>query len=648
MEAAVACQSEQTAFDENLAALKAFAPHLYARLTAIRSPNTELGFGEDGGLDLLFRGQGLYGRDAVAFTQDQIREFFAAPTREWIHEPDPESLEGETGNFCRRLVEGLRAAEIAYDPVQRSKESHFLVVFGVGLGLHLEALLEETRPQTVILIEPNLEFLHQSLHVAPWRRFLDQCAAEGIVCTLLVERDPLKIATQARRLMQTNNPALLDGVYFYTHYPSSILSRAKEIIRHDLFLAISGLGFFEDELTMARNATANLARGDVAILSDFLPARDEPVFVVGSGPSIDRELETLAACRDKAVLVSIGTGLRGLLERGIRPDFHVELENRDVNRDIMRATAADFDLSGITLVGSLTVHPGMVDLFDDAILFFRERVSSTMLFGAPYQMLQPAGPTVANTGLISAIRLGFREIYLFGVDMGTKEPGRFHARGSVYGAGLREDISTPNRSFAGNFGGEVTGLSVLNWSRHVLENVVRFYRGMVRVYNCSDGARIEGAIPKVSRAIELPEAAVDKARLRQEVAAGLTRCNLRIARKLWDEQDQITATARTWARIQAVLQEAAAASEPDLGWVHRIYRIVKDEQDRNAFMAAFVFGTVTISLGCMCWYDRRIVDPEERRAFRGIAVSEFQVLVANMKRMLDELLGETAAQLPAE
>jgi len=399
-------------------------------------------------------------------------------------------------------------------------------------------------------------------------------------------------------------------------------------------------------MIMARNAMANLARGDVAILSDFLPAREEPAFVIGSGPSVDKELECLAQLSDKAVLISIGTGLRGLLERGIRPDFHVELENGEGNRDIMRATAADFDLGGITLVGSLTVHSGMVELFDDAILFLRERVSSTMLLGAPYQLLQPAGPTVANTGLISAIRLGFREIYLFGVDMGTKDAGCFHAKGSVYGAGLRKDVSKPNRSFAGNFGGEVSGLSVLNWSRHVLENVVRFYRGMVRVYNCSDGARIEGALPKVSRAIALPDTAVAKTQLKQEIAAGLTRCNLTIASKLWDEQGQISATARTWARIEEVLEQAAAAPDPDLAWVHRLYRIVSDEQERNPFMASFVFGTVTVSLGCTCWYDRRIVDPEQRRAFRRVAIDEFRTLVANMKRMLIELLAEIAARLP--
>ncbi len=649
MEAEQTCEldAEQTAFDENLAAFKVFAPHVYVRLAAIDAPNTFLGLAADGGPDLLFRGHGLYGCDAVGYAEAQVRDFFAAPTREFVNEPDPASLEGEAGNYCARLTARLGEAEISYDRARGPAESHFLVVFGIGLGLHLEALIEKIKPRTVILIEPNLEFLHQSLHVTPWRKILDICAVENVVCSLIVDRDPLRIASKARHLMRSNNPGLLDGINFFTHYPSSILSRAREIVRHDLFLAISGLGFFEDELVMSRNAVTNLAHGDVTILSDFLPARDEPVFVIGSGPSIDKEFDSIAERAERAVLISIGTGLRGLLERGIRPDFHVELENGRVNVEIMRATAAEYDLGGITLIASLTVQSSMVVLFDHVILFFREKISSTMLFGGPYQILQPAGPTVANTGLVSAIRLGFREIYLFGVDMGTKDAGCFHAKGSVYGAGIRPDISKPSRRFPGNLGGEVTGLSILNWSRHVLQNVVRLYRGKVRIYNCSDGARIEGAVPKASRAIDLPSTAIDRDRLNAEIAGGLTRCNDVVARKLWDAQGQVAATARTWGQIEDVLTRAVQAPDPDMSWVHELYQMVKLEEERNPFMASFVFGTVTVSIGCACWYDTRIAQPEERQVFRRLAIKEFQTLIANMKGMLDELLSEIEATLPA-
>ena len=109
----------------------------------------------------------------------------------------------------------------------------------------------------------------------------------------------------------------------------------------------------------------------------------------------------------------------------------------------------------------------------------------------------------------------------------------------------------------------------------------------------------------------------------------------------------MAATARTWGQIEDVLTRAAQAPDPDMSWVHELYQIVKLEEERNPFMASFVFGTVTVSIGCTCWYDTRIAQPEERQVFRHLAIKEFQTLIANMKGMLDELLSEIEATLPA-
>jgi hypothetical protein len=649
MDTAQLCETQaaDSPFDDNLAAVKEIAPHLHARLAAIREPNTALAQTADGGFDLAFRGQGLYGQDPVRHAEEQVRAFCAAPVRHWINEPNPEALEGSTGTYAARLVTCLNDAAIAYDPRHGPQHGHFLIIFGIGLGLHIESLIDWAKPGVVIMIDPNLEFLYQSLHVAPWRRIVERCAAKDISCSLIVDRDPARMNGMVRQIIRGNNPALLDGIYLFTHYPSAILERTKELVRKELFLNLSGLGFFEDELIMSRNGIANLVRDQVAILSEYLPDRNEPVFLIGSGPSVDREFDVIASHAGQAVLFSIGTGLRGLLERGIRPDFHVELENGEVNLEIICATAAEYDFGGITLIASLTVQPGMVDLFDRAILFFREKVSPTQVFGAPYKVLQPAGPTVANAGLIAAVRLGFRDIYLFGVDMGTKMPGKYHAEGSVYGAGIRAEIAMPSNSVPGNFGGEVTGVPIFDWSRHVLANVAHYYRRDLRVYNCSDGAYIDGTIPKVSRVTCLPDALVARDRLQAEVTAGLARCDLGLLRRLWDMRDWRADIGQTWAELEALLAEAALAEEPDMSWVHHLHRLITREEAQNRFLAAFIKGTFTVSTGCACWYDARIVDPQRRPDYRRFAIEEFREMVGSMRNVLWELLDQIEERISA-
>jgi hypothetical protein len=628
----------------NLAAFKRWAPHLYGRLAAVAAPNSELTVGPDGRIDMAFRGQGFYDGDAVAATNAQLDRYFAKPLRHVINEPEPERLEGACGDFCATVTRRLAEQAIAYDGANTPPESHVLVVFGIGLGLHVGPLIERTGARVAVLIEPNLEFLYHSLHITDWHAIYESAAEEGRQVVVIVEQDSSTIASRGRQTLRANNPALLDGIYLYTHYPSAVLEQAKERVQHELFLTLSGLGFFEDELIMTRNAVANLSRGSVDILCDYHARRDDPLFIVGSGPSVERDLDFIADHAEQAVVISIGSGLRVLLHKGIRPDFHVELENGEGNVEIMAATAKDYDLGGITLLASLTVHPKMVEKFDRAILFFRERVSSTTLFHGGLKMLQPAGPTVANSALVAGIRLGFREMHLFGLDMGSKVEGRFHAEGSVYGAGLRTEVAKPNRRFAGNFGGEVTGETIFNWSRKVLEGVLQVHRG-VRAYNCSDGVRIAGAIPKVARAVELGRTPLDRAVLQAGIAKFLRRYSLDHLRRTWSDQDSRAEAEETFCSIEGILDRAAGDPEPGIAWIHDIFEVVRPDNKAKAVITAYLSGTLSICIGCANWYDRRIADLGDRRRCRRIAIEEFRALVGALRDELSALFDEVDLRL---
>ncbi len=633
-------------FQSNLAVFKRWAPHLYGRLSAVTSPNSTLVVSPEGEVDMAFRGQGFYEGDAVAAANNQLQRYFAEPLRHSINEPDPQRLEGAAGDFCLAVTRRLAEQSIVYDPANCPPESHVLVVFGIGLGLHIAPLIERTGARLALLIEPNLEFLYHSLFVADWQDVFGRAAEDGRQIVVLVEQDSTAIAARARQTLRAGNPALLDGVYLYTHYPSAILEQAKQRLQQELVLTLSGLGFFEDELIMTTNAAANLSRGSAQILAEYHPPRVEPLLIVGSGPSVERDLDFIATSAQRAVVVSIGTGLRVLLQRGIRPDFHVELENGEGNLEIIAATAEEFDLDGITLIASLTVQPKLVESFERAILFFRERVSSTVLFGGGLKILQPAGPTVANAALVAAIRLGFREVYLFGVDMGSKVEGRFHADGSVYGAGLRAEVATPNQRLAGNFGGEVTGETIFNWSRHVLENVLRMHRGL-RAYNCSDGARIAGAVPKVARAVELPGPPLDRAALLAGVTGSLHRYSAERLRDVWRSQDCRTQAQEVFDSVEQVLARVEADPGAGIDWIHEIFEIVRPDNQATLAATAYLSGSWMIAIGCASWYDRRIADPDQRRKYRRIAVEAFGAMVTDMRRRLDALFDDVEQRVSA-
>ncbi|MDJ0982748.1 MAG: DUF115 domain-containing protein [Kiloniellales bacterium] len=642
----VAADGPEPRLAVNLAALRDWAPGLQAQLAGMSQVHSELLAEPDGELDIAFLGQRFYRADARAHAEAQVARFFEAPTRNLLNEPDPESLKGGIGDFCRRVTTRMSEAGIAYEKTLRREESHFLVVLGVGLGLHLPELMARSQCRCLILIEPTLENLYHSLRVLDWAELLAEADKRDVEIVFITDRDPSDIAQKTLSAIRGNNPVLTDGLYLFEHYPSAILQQAAAQLKRELYSTIRGLGFFEDEEVMARNSVANLDRPKLRLIDQPQPSLETPLFIVGSGPSLEQELDFIEGAAERVAVMSIGTTLRILLERGIRPDFHIELENTPNCARSVEATAAEFDTAGITFVGALSVDRRMSDCFEDPVFFLREENTGTVLLGQPVTTLSPSGPTVANAGLSAAIRLGFREIYLFGVDMGTREHGRYHADGSVFSTGLLPENRRAHQRFAGNFGGEAWGEAVLNWSRLYLEAVLRMFSG-VTVYNCSDGVRIEGAIPKVSRVIELPREVLDRPRLLAALKAGLAGFDRA-------ELASICNAGFAKARDEAVLERlidcltaAEAGDLAELEWAHEIFRLLRAETAERSLIASFVKGSVIMILGCALWYDRRLSDRTQFAAFRRIALQEAIAALKDFRGRIERIFEDAEKVLKA-
>ena len=623
--------SEQ--FRANLEAFKEHAPLVHKRLIGIAAPHSSLLVEPDGAVDMALLGKRFYDRDACGYAQEQLEAYFESPHRFVLAEPDPDRLEGSSSGFCIRLKEGFEERGIEVNRECCPDDAHFLVVFGVGLGLHLETLIERTEARAVCLIEPNLECLYHSLHLVDWRGLFERFEDQERDLTLVTERSPKRISRKLQTALRRNLVTFVDGIYIYTHYRSAILQQALDHFRGDLGVALAGLGFFEDEIIMTTNATGNLAGRTVDFLCSAHPPKDEPVFIVGSGPSVQQDLDFIVANRDRAMIFSIGTGMRVLLARGVKPDFHFEIENAEFNVDLMGATVADFDMSGVTLIGSVTIQPGMVSHFDKAYLFFREELSASKIFAGELKILQPAGPTVANAALAGGLRMGFREFYLFGVDMGTRTEGKFHADESVYALGLFKDFSEEDNRFPANFGGEAIGERLLNWSRSTLEAAITAHPN-ITVYNCSDGARIGGAIPKVSRAIEMTNPAVDRDHVKREIAKYIQSVTPERSAGSWCYRTRQGELTEFTSQVEEILLAVADDPDPKDEWMRAVAYTTTEARTSNPVIASYFSGALQILAGVSRWYDRRIDDEGVRAKFRHHAAS---LMLETLRRLNTEL-----------
>ncbi|MBX9634643.1 MAG: DUF115 domain-containing protein, partial [Magnetospirillum sp.] len=390
---------------------------------------------------------------------------------------------------------------------------------------HLPALLDGIDVPYVVICEPIDEFVLASLHAIDWQEMVERCDSRGTAVHLVCAPNPAGLICGIGILFADIGGALVDGSYFYQHYPSWTLDETKRRFINELPKQMIGRGYFEDERKMIWNTATNLHRHEFHLIEGkFRPRGNIPVFLIGAGPSFDQDAEFVEKWREHVILFSSGSALQPLLKRGIIPDYHTELENSPILyeklKHIMAMNADRFPegkFTGIRLVASTTINPRLTEFFDDIYFYFRDSVTSTTSFGRDYECIYGVAPTVANTSLAIAAILGFGDTYMFGFDCGWRDGANHHAKDTIWYTSdtFKTQKMSGDYTIPGNFGGEFQSDMVFDWCRNLLEEVISQYR--VKAYNCSDGVMLTGATPKVAEAIELPGPPIDRAAVLEKI-----------------------------------------------------------------------------------------------------------------------------------
>tara|TARA_Y100000780_G_C13621099_1_gene392563 strand:- start:201 stop:1130 length:930 start_codon:yes stop_codon:yes gene_type:complete len=121
------------------------------------------------------------------------------------------------------------------------------------------------------------------------------------------------------------------------------------------------------------------------------------------------------------------------------------------------------------------------------------------IFGKKMPSLVLSNPTCTNTGLSFAIELGFKEIYLAGVDLGMRDESQRHASLSQYNDQTSKTLNAVQHQQAGlevkgNFTDFVKTTQILDTSRANME-VAAKNNPHINIYNLNDGAYIDGTKP---------------------------------------------------------------------------------------------------------------------------------------------------------
>jgi len=403
-----------------------------------------------------------------------------------------------TSKICNQIIDVAKnSKDFTNDYYFDKNILYTTTIFGIGAGLHIEYLTQKYDFQSLFIYEPEPEFFAISCYFVDWERIYKTLGdrfylfIKGNIDNKILKRfyDTRTISSNFLRLE-------------FTTYSSDKIEEAKK----EFYLAnISnkrGWGSFEDESVGFKNHLKNINK-NIPILKGTKKIK-APICIIANGASLNNDIEWIKNNKDNMIIVSVGTSIRPLLKNGIQSDFHIEIERMEKLVEILKPSLEQYE--GY-FVGASVINSEHFKIAKNPLMFVRDASSTT---GISNYFLNFCSPMVGNTGFSFGIHFS-DEVYMVGFDVGFKKDKKIHADGSFY-----DNLDDKEKGYPvkGNLSQNIYSNDLLNLSRQNLEMAIALLKPK-KVYNLSDGAFINGTIPKKSKDIKLLK--IDKKKYIDEI-----------------------------------------------------------------------------------------------------------------------------------
>jgi hypothetical protein len=504
----------QARYDANIEALQKFYPKVHKAILEHKNRAWQLVADTQGKPNLYHQKRNaLFHHDVFAESAELVEYFVNHPFK------DDVVLNQRTGRKLKdflhfKMVERLQPliSKTLHDNSKLPSDVQSLIIFGIGLGKHIELLSLRHNIKNLFVCEPNLDFFYASLWVTDWAGIFKAAdEKEGRIYLNLGGDGSHYFYDLMAQFYQVGAYSIAD-TYMLSTYFNVGMQKAIADLRAELKVVLA-LGEYYDHARYGIAHTFESVKSGHLFLRQNLgeqkyhDAQSMPVFVVGNGPSLDGCFEYIREYREQVIVVSCGTALRSLYKNGIQPDFHAEIEQNRATYDWITQIEDKEYLKNIRLLSVNGIHPDTASLFKQTLLCFKDGEASTYVFhnglkkqGFQIASLAYAYPTVTNLVMNYIIKLGATQIYLFGVDLGFIDISKHHSSHSAYFKPDGSEVYNYQWKHGGgvpapgNFRPLVYTKAEFDVSRKLLEQAIQKAGRKLEVYNCSDGVKIKGAV----------------------------------------------------------------------------------------------------------------------------------------------------------
>lgn len=474
----------------------------------------------------------VYPKDPREYSIEVVENYLKHPWYVDLNPGDGGELDAEEDRshviYMHKMIDEINSLpEKKVQYTQSPKSIRTLMMKGIGLGYQISHLLQRVDIHYLCLIEPNLDIFFASMHIIDYEKIFSLFNRKGYGLNIVIDSDRRKCVDAVIGYMLSIGVYNCTRIYEFDHLCSDEVTQSSSNFSHGIVEAVRALGFFDDEQVGLAHSVHNFKQKyPILRMSDY--SIDTPVFIVGNGPSLDAAKDFLLENQDKAIIISGGSTLSSLYKMGIKPDFHVENErilgmHPWVEKSSDRAYRDDLIFLALN-----TVHPKVMGEFKNIGIALKPNDLGTTYFltkvgTKDFAQLMNCNPTVSNTSFSMACHMGFKNIYLIGIDMGFSPDGEHHSKYSLYtkidddyyeDKSMFNSKAKDNLTAKGNFVDWIRTTVTLRNSAQVIELLAEFFSG-IKVYNTSNGLYINRAEPTKLEDIKLEPLKEDKKILAQ-------------------------------------------------------------------------------------------------------------------------------------
>lgn len=546
---------------KNLSTLERNLPDLFEIFKDYKESRFYLIYDESGNINIFDRdaGEAVYQGNPVELCFKNLDDYLQSPIQRPFVIAKPSSDRKDEVNYLHSSFLG-ELAKIQHDVLAKVFEGklkktfdfegelsssvvpesiNLLFVMSTGISIDIEKLYLDRSIRNLIVVEPCLDAFYISLQLMDWASVIDKSISDNLDIHFVMGDE---IVSGVSNVVSNIGRHNVSGAFLYSgFYLDEFKDVFKEIKDAIGYSYLSGFGFYDDSRYSLSHTIGNI-ENNVPFYSTNrsfekkVGQEDVPVFIIGNGPSLDDSIDFIKSNSEKAIVFGCGSSLKALMTNGIDPDYFVELERTALVTHFIKGTAPyvkDFynRLKRIKFIGVSQVDPATFELFDQRGQILKDTETGTMLAHKLLKecnvpVLPRLAPTCVHTAVTMATVMGFRNIYLFGVDMGTSDLTKHHSKHSLYSKASSKTnasltISKDAEVYESNFGEkEIYSSALYPMFKRELESILNGWKSnlgeSLNYYNCSDGALIDGATPMEPKDIDLT-LKINKAEISEKV-----------------------------------------------------------------------------------------------------------------------------------